>query len=147
MRAGAADWRVPPILVTETAEKHDAFAASAAALTKSGTSTLELALAGVPMVVAYRVNPVSAAIARRLIKVRYASILNIIAEREVVPERLQQDCTPDELARVLRDLLDDPAEAAAQRSAVAGPLASLRPAGGVLPSEAAAREVLSLLPG
>lgn len=145
VRAGTTDWPVAPILVTETAEKHDAFAASAAALTKSGTSTLELALAGVPMVVTYRVNPLSAAIARRLIKVRYASILNIIAGQAVVPELLQQESTPDGLAGVLRGLLDDPAQAAAQRAAVAGPLASLRPAGGVLPSEAAAREVLSLL--
>ena len=46
-----------PILVSDTADKHDAFAAAAAALTKSGTSTLELALAGVPMVVTYRANP------------------------------------------------------------------------------------------
>ncbi|MBN8874588.1 MAG: lipid-A-disaccharide synthase [Rhodospirillales bacterium] len=145
VRAGTTDWPVAPILVTENTEKHDAFAASAAALTKSGTSTLELALAGVPMVVTYRVNPLSAAIARRLIKVRYASILNIIAGQAVVPELLQQESTPDGLAGVLRGLLDDPAQAAAQRAAVAGPLASLRPAGGVLPSEAAAREVLSLL--
>ena len=64
VRQGTASWPIPPILVTETPDKHDAFAASAAALTKSGTSTLELALAGVPMLVAYRVNPLTAAIAR-----------------------------------------------------------------------------------
>ena len=79
VRAGTAAWPVAPILVTETGEKHDAFAASAAALTKSGTSTLELALAGVPMLVGYRVNPLTAFIARRTVKVRYASLLNLLA--------------------------------------------------------------------
>ena len=70
MSAGTASWPVAPILVTDPTEKYDAFAASAAALTKSGTSTLELAMARVPMLVAYRVNPLSAAIARRLVTVR-----------------------------------------------------------------------------
>ena len=58
---GFATWPVPPIIVTGAdAEKHDAYAAANVALTKSGTSTLELALAGVPMAVTYRVNPLSA---------------------------------------------------------------------------------------
>ncbi len=59
-RQRTAAWPIRPILVADTAEKHDAFAASAAALTKSGTSTLELALANVPMLVTYRVNPLTA---------------------------------------------------------------------------------------
>ena len=75
--------------MTDVADKHDAFAASAAALTKSGTSTLELAMAGVPMVVTYRVNPLTAAIARRLVTVPYAALVNLLAEREVVPELIQ----------------------------------------------------------
>ena len=81
VRHGTQAWPVQPILVTDTAEKHDAFAASAAALTKSGTSTLELAMADVPMLVAYRVNPLTAAIATRLVTVRYASLLNLLAGR------------------------------------------------------------------
>ena len=97
VRAGAGAWPVRPIIVSGTEEKHDAFAASAAALTKSGTSTLELALANVPMLVTYRVNPLTAAIARRLVKVSYASLLNLLAGREVVPELLQENCTPDKL--------------------------------------------------
>ena len=144
-RAGAASWPVPPVLVTEDDDKHDAWAASSAALTKSGTSTLELALAGVPMVVGYRVNPVTAAIAKRLIKVRYASLLNIIADQEVLPELIQNDCTPDRLAGVLNRLLRDPDAAATQRAGVSAALASLQPPGGRLPSEAAAEAVLELL--
>ncbi len=59
--AGGRGWPVRPVVVTDLDDKHDAYAAAAAALTKSGTSTLELALAGVPMAVTYRVNPISGA--------------------------------------------------------------------------------------
>lgn len=144
VRAGTADWPIKPILIETTGDKHDAFAASSAALTKSGTSTLELALAGVPMLVAYRVNPLSAMIARRMIKVRYASLLNLLLDREIVPELIQQDCNPDRLAAELAPLLTDPAAAQAQRAAFAEPLAMLRPALGT-PSQAAAAAVLDLL--
>jgi lipid-A-disaccharide synthase len=144
VRAGTRDWPGTPLLVSDSADKYDAFAASAAALTKSGTSTLELALARVPMLVTYRVNPISAAIARRLIRVRYASLLNLLVDRPVVPELLQRDCQPDCLAATLNRLLADPAAARAQRDAFQEPLAMLRPDSGT-PSEAAAAEVLDLL--
>jgi lipid-A-disaccharide synthase len=142
--AGTAAWTPRPIIVTDAAEKYDAFAAAAAALTKSGTSTLELALAGVPMVVAYRVNPLTAAVVRRLVRVRYASILNLIAEREVIPELIQQDCTPERLSATLAPLLRDRAAAQVQRDAFQPLLAALRAPEG-LPSEAAAQAVLGLL--
>jgi lipid-A-disaccharide synthase len=144
VRRGTAAWPIRPILITETAEKHDAFAASAAALTKSGTSTLELALAGVPMLVGYRVNPLTAFIARRTVRVRYASLLNLLAGAEIVPEMIQQACTPDRLAAVLIRLLTDPDAAEAQRAACRVELEKLRPPHG-LPSEAAADAVLELL--
>jgi len=143
--AATEAWPVRPVLVSEIGEKHDAFAAAAAALTKSGTSTLELALAGVPMAVAYRVNPLTAAIARRLVKVRYAALVNLLAGQEVVPELIQQDCTPGRLAATLRSLLGAGDAASAQRAAFGPVLASLRPPGGLSPSEAAAGAVLELL--
>ena len=142
--AAARGWATPPILLHATDDKHDAFAAAAAALTKSGTSTLELAMARVPMLVAYRVNPLSAAIARRTVTVRYASILNLIADREIVPEFIQKACAPDRLAQALLPLLTDPAAAQAQRSACATVLTQLAPPAGT-PSEAAAAQVLALL--
>ena len=142
--AGAAQWPIPPILLDTVADKHDAFAASAAALTKSGTSTLELAMAGVPMLVGYRVNALSAVIARRIITVRYASILNLIAGQEIVPELIQEACTPEQIAATLLPLLTDPAAAAAQRAACHTVLAQLAPPAGT-PSDAAAAEVLALL--
>ena len=140
----ARTWPVTPIIVTETQDKHDAFAASGAALTKSGTSTLELALAGVPMAVTYRVNPLTAAIARRLIRVKHVAMVNLLAGRTLVPELLQQDCRPARLAATLARLLDDPAAAAAQRAGFRAVLERLRPDAGT-PSEAAAREILALL--
>ena len=146
VRAATAAWPVRPILVAETGEKHDAFAAAAGALVKSGTSTLELALAGVPMVVGYRVNPITAMIARRLVKVKYASLVNLLAGREVVPEFLQRHCNPDDLAAALGRLLDEPAEAAAQRMAFRDIADGLAP-DGMAPSAAAAAAVLALADG
>jgi lipid-A-disaccharide synthase len=146
VRAATAGWPVRPILVADTAEKHDAFAAAAAALVKSGTSTLELALAGVPMVVGYRVNPLTAMIARRLVKVKYAALVNLLAGREVVPELIQDRCTPALLAERLARLLTDPQEAAAQRTAFRDVAAGLAPPG-LAPSFAAAAEVLGLIDG
>ena len=144
VQAGAAEWSIKPILVTDEADKFDAFAASAAALTKSGTSTLELALAGVPMVVAYRANPVTMWLVRRMASVKYACLLNLLAQQEVVPELLQDNCTPARLAAALRPLLTDPAAARVQRAAYQPILDTLRPAAG-RPSDAAAAAILTLL--
>ncbi len=144
VRRAASGWVLSPVVMTDTEEKHDAYAAASAALTKSGTSTLELALAGVPMAVTYRVNPLTAAMARRLIRVPHVAMVNLLAGRSVVPELLQQDCTPQKLAEMVRGLLSSGTAATAQRSAFRGVIASLAaPAG--LPSQAAGREVLAVL--
>ncbi len=144
VRERTSSWPIPPILVADTADKHDAFAASSAALTKSGTSTLELALANVPMLVTYRINPLSHQIVKRVVKVKYASILNLLLDRPVVPELLQYESRPDRLAAELHRLLTDPVAIAAQRQGFAEALTMLRPPAG-LPSEAAADAVLSML--
>ena len=144
VRRATARWAIPPVIVTELQDKHDAYAASAAALTKSGTSTLELALAGVPMAVTYRVNPLTAMVARRLIRVPHVAMVNLLAGRLVVPELLQQDCTPEKLAATLATLLGDPAAATAQREAFRAVMASLS-LPGRSPSQAAAAEVLAVL--
>ena len=145
VRRRTASWPIRPILVNDAADKHDAFAASAVALTKSGTSTLELALANVPMLVTYRVHPVSHAIAKRMVKVKYASILNLLLDRPVVPELLQYQSRPDRLAAELHRLLNDQAAVEQQRHGFAQALDMLRPASGT-PSEAAAEAVISMLP-
>jgi lipid-A-disaccharide synthase len=141
VRAVAGGWHPAPILLRGVDEKYDAFAAAEAGLIKSGTSSLEVALAGVPMVVGYKVNPLTAVIVRQLVKVPYISIVNLLAERRVIPELVQEDCTPAKLSAELVRLLTDPAAAQAQRDGFAGVFSMLRPPGGV-PSEAAARAVL-----
>lgn len=146
VRAGAADWPARPILVETEAEKHDAFAAAAGGLIKSGTSSLEMAVAGVPHCIAYRVNPITAWLLRRLVRVPYASLVNLLAGREVVREYLQQRATPEALAAEIERLLTDGTEAAAQRAGFAEALAKLSPPEG-RPSDAAAAAVLAEMAG
>ncbi len=141
----AARWPVRPVVVTEIGDKHDAYAAASVALTKSGTSTLELALAGVPMAVTYRVNPMTAALARRLIRVKHVAMVNLLAGREVVPELLQEQCAPGKLAETVFRLMEGEAEADAQRQAFGAVLQALWAPAGLLPADAAAIEVLALL--
>ena len=148
VRDAAAGWPGRPILVETLAEKHDAFAAvresGGAGLIKSGTSSLEMAVAGLPHVVTYRVNPITAAIIRRLVRVRFASLVNLLAEREIAPEYLQDRATPEALADALHRLLTDPQAAAEQRAGLASVLDQLHPPG-LAPSEAAAEAVLEAL--
>ena len=101
-------------------------------------------MADVPMVVTYRVNPLSAAIARHMFTVSHAALVNLLAQREIVPELLQEACTPERLAAAVRGLLDDPAAVEAQRSGFSDISAMLRP-DGQTPSGAAAAAVLQLL--
>ncbi|HEX9166708.1 MAG TPA: lipid-A-disaccharide synthase [Gemmatimonadales bacterium] len=81
-------------------------AAADAAIVKSGTTTLEAAMCGTPLVVAYRVHPLSAVIARRVMRVPWVSLVNLVAGRLVVPELLQDLATPDRLVQAVRPLLD-----------------------------------------
>ncbi|MFT8308297.1 lipid-A-disaccharide synthase [Acetobacter malorum] len=140
-----ARWPVRPVIVTDVQDKHDAFAAAGAALTKSGTSTLELALAGVPMAVTYRVNPLTAFMARRLIRVPYVAMVNLLAGRAIVPELLQEQCRPSVLASAVRALFENPKLANGQKDAFKTVLHGLQGPGGKLPADAAADAVLQLL--
>jgi lipid-A-disaccharide synthase len=107
VRNAVAGWRVPHTIVSSTEEKRQAFAAAAAALTVSGTATMELAVAGVPMVVAYRVSRLTELIARRVIEVPHVAMPNLILGKAAVPELLQADCTPERLAEELERLITD----------------------------------------
>ena len=105
--ATAAGWPIPITLVEGEAEKYNAFAASTAALNASGTVTLELALAKVPTVVAYKLSPLTAWVGRRMVKVPYVTVVNLILGRKVVPEYVQEHCTPPLLAAAVAHLLRD----------------------------------------
>ena len=105
--AALTNWPVQPRLVTGEQDKRAAFRVARAALAKSGTVTLELAIAGVPMVAAYRTGGLEASIIRRLINVKSVILANLVIGENVVPEYLQQDCTPEKLSGALVDVLAD----------------------------------------
>jgi lipid-A-disaccharide synthase len=122
VRAGVAEWAIKPRIVTEPAEKWAAFRSARAALAASGTVTLELALAGVPTVAAYRVTFIEEIVARvARIKQRLASVIlaNLVLGENIVPEFLQYDCTPERLAAALVPLLSDTPEWRRQTEAFA----------------------------
>ncbi len=144
--AAVRTWPRPGIVVTDPAEKYDAFAASRAAIAKSGTVTLELALAGVPMVVCYKVSAITAFLVRRLAKVDHAGLVNLLTDRVVAPELIQEACTPAAIAAEIAPLLDEGAARAAQ---LAGLEAVVQRLGGrsPAPSQRAAEVVLSVIEG
>jgi lipid-A-disaccharide synthase len=117
---GVRSWKIAPRIVIGEQEKRAAFRIARAALAKSGTVTLELAIAGVPMVTAYRVGAMEAWIMRRLIAVKSVILANLVVGENVVPEYLQQDCTPETLSLALRAVLDDTPMRRRQLEAFAG---------------------------
>ncbi len=119
----------------------DVLAAADAAAVASGTATLEVALAGVPMVIVYRLSPVTALIARRAISVRDIGLANLVAGERVAEELVQEECTPRSVARAIEALLD-PLAAAAARASLASVRERLGPAGA---SDRAAAVLLDLL--
>jgi lipid-A-disaccharide synthase len=107
VRQGVANWPVKPQIVVGETERRGAFRIARAALAKSGTVTLELALSGIPMVTAYRVGAVEAFILRRAIRVPSVILANLVIGRDVIPEFLQENCTPEKLAQALSEVLTE----------------------------------------
>jgi lipid-A-disaccharide synthase len=137
-------WPVQPRVVIGETEKRAAFRIAHAALTKSGTVTLELALAGVPMVTAYRTGSAEAWVLRRAIKVNSVILANLVLYENVIPEFLQQDCTPEKLAQALREVLGDSALRGKQLEAFAK-IDQILSTGDLPPSARAADIVLATM--
>jgi lipid-A-disaccharide synthase len=147
VEAALVDWPVPALAVRGAAEKYDAFAAATAALAASGTVSLELAMADVPHVIAYRVNPVSATLFRLMTPLRYAGPVNILMDRLVVPELLQKDCRPGRLAKAMAPLLDGASAATRQREDFTEALRRLVGEVGASPSDRAAAVIAAHVQG
>lgn len=143
VRRGVASWPFAPTLVEGEADRDDAMLAATAALACSGTVTTELALAGAPMVVGYRLAPLTHWIAKRIILTPWITLFNIAARRFVAPEFVQDACTGEALAVALAPLLDDPALAARQAAEQTQALA-LMGAGEADPFGRAAQAVLEV---
>jgi lipid-A-disaccharide synthase len=137
-------WPVQPQLVIGEQEKRAAFRIAHAALAKSGTVTLELALAAVPMVAAYRAGAAEAWILRRAIKVNSVILANLVIGENVVPEFLQEDCTPEKLAEALSGVLGDTESRRKQLEAFAK-IDGIMSTGNQLPSVRAADIVLETM--
>jgi len=143
-----ADWPGRPLILnaadTPPATKRAAFAAADVALAASGTVALELAAAGTPMVVGYRMHPLTEALSRLLLRVDSVTLVNLVTGTKSVPEFLRGACNPPALARQLAALLDDPQAREMQRQAMARTMDALG-RGGEAPGLRAARAVLGVL--
>ncbi len=145
LRSAMAPWPFPVHPVEDEAGKLDAMAAAAVALTCSGSVTTELALAGCPMVVAYRMAPLTHAVLKRLVTTEWITLFNIAAGREVAPERVQGRCTGEILAQDLARLLDDPALRARQIADQSAALELMGRGQGGDPAARAADAVIAML--
>lgn len=139
-----AAWPFPVHLALGEAARHDAMKGATAALACSGSVTLELAAAGCPVVVAYRLDELTYQLARRMVKIDLFTLFNLAAGEAVAPEFIQHAATPEALARAVADRLYDPGLRQAQRRRQFEAL-TLMGRGGPDPSEAAADAVLKAL--
>jgi lipid-A-disaccharide synthase len=144
VESAVRDWPGRPIVLRASAAKYDAFAASRAALAASGTVALELALARLPMAVAYRLNPLTEALLDHILKVRQVNLVNLLLGETLVPEHLRGDCTPEKLAASLALLIRDERVRSAHLAGYDKAMRLLR-GDGVSPSLAAADRVLAIL--
>lgn len=144
VKAQVAVWPHPAHVLEGEGPRRDAMKAATVALACSGTVTTELALAGCPMVVGYRLAPLTHAILKRLITTRYVTLFNIAAQDFVAPELIQDDCNGPALAREAALRLDDPDLRARQVARQFEALDRMG-RGGPDPNEAAAEAVLQVL--
>lgn len=140
---GIADWPAKPRVIVGQDEKDAAFRQARAALAASGTVTLELAFAGVPTVAAYRVPPLDAFIARRLVRASSAILPNLILGENVVPEFIQEACTAEALAYALVGVIEDGPNRERQTEAFSR-LDEVMQTGAAPPSARAAAVVLAM---
>jgi len=141
VRRDTRAWPAVPRIVVEPARKWAEFRRARAALAASGTATLELALAGVPTILAYKVAIVEELIARALVKVPMVGLANLVLGDRIMPELLQRQATPEKLAAALVPLIGDTPERRRQCEAFAR-LDAVMEIGAAAPSARAAAIVI-----
>ena len=144
VRQAVQSWPVPVTVIDGEDEKFNAFAAADVALAASGTVALELAMAGTPTVIAYRFNPLTNWLAKRLQRIRFVSLVNLVLDREAVPEFLLDNCRPAGLAEAVGRLFRSADLRARQRRDYAEALPKLGQ-GDAPPSRRAAQEILEMI--
>jgi lipid-A-disaccharide synthase len=128
-------------------ETYNALAAADAAIVSSGTATVEAALLDAPMVVVYRVSPLTAALAKPLVRTAFFAMVNLVAEKQVVPELVQDDFTPERVSSEVLRLLQDPNARRTMRTGLAQVRNRLGPPGAVERAADAIAELLAPVAG
>lgn len=146
VRAGVANWKVPVRVTLDPAEKLAAFRSARAALAASGTVTLELAVAGIPSVLSYKISFLEEIVGHLFVGKRTIGLSNLVLGEVVMPEVLQHDATPENLANALVPLMQDSPERERQLAAFAT-LDGIMGIGTLTPSNRAAEIVLAVAAG
>lgn len=134
-------WPIPVVVTVADEDKYDAFAAASVALACSGTVSIELAMAGLPSVIAYKINQFTFMLYKRLIKAKFVTLVNIMHNRAVMPEFLQKDCSPEKLANAINELLENHDARSAQLTDLKS-MAGWLGRGQFIPSDKAAQTIL-----
>ncbi len=145
VRTKTAHWPVPVEIIVGDEGKQAAFKRCDMLLAKSGTVSVECAMAGVPTITTYRANPLSVWLVRKMITINHINLINITANAPIIPELIQEDCTPENLASEILKLKNDPAAQAEQITRSEAVLQTLGKGSGINPAQKAAEFVLSRL--
>ena len=145
VKAELIGWPIKSIIIETNSEKYDAMAAANVALAASGTVILELAVVGTPSIVMYQVNALTAFIAKLLVSTKYVSLINILLDQEITPERLAGDCKAEFLVPDVLDLLQSSKAQKKQKSAFKTAIKMLSPLDAQSPSQKAAQTIIELI--
>lgn len=143
VRRGFRDFDVPSCIVTGEVNRYNAFAASTLAIAKSGTVSLELAAVGVPHMIMYKFNALSNMAAKVLVKIRFANLINLLADKEIIPEFVLDNCRADLIADCAEKMLADPKMAENQIVDARQVMSRLR-LPDILPSDRAAEVIIEV---
>ena len=136
------DWQNKPLIITDELEKKSAIKLAKVALVKSGTISLEVACIGTPMITTYRVNPISAWLIRRMLIIPYVNLINIIHDKFIIDEFIQEDCNVNKLTKAVLELYNDKAKQSLQKQAMKEAMTQLKSPNESSASDNAARILL-----
>jgi lipid-A-disaccharide synthase len=140
-----ADWNIPHTIVMGENNRYDAFAASDAAIAASGTVALELAIAKVPHTINYKVAPMTYVIVKMFFKMKFVNLTNIMLDELVIPELLQNECTPEKIYKETMALINEGETRDKQLQKMQEVTKYLSPKGEITPSHKAAQTILEVI--
>ncbi|MCE3254586.1 MAG: lipid-A-disaccharide synthase [Rickettsiaceae bacterium] len=131
------------VILIDEDKKYELFKAANLAIAKSGTNNLEIAIAKLPMITIYKLNPLTHSVLKRLIKIKFANLINLILNRELIPELLQDNCQAKKIAEIAEHLISNPQAAQNQVDEAQDVLKILGLGSSESPSQKAAKKILS----